>query len=296
MRKAVSLIIIISLMLALSHSASADDKMDRAQQIIKQSRAAMGGDKLASLKSLSATGTYRRVMGDREFSGDLEFEMLFPDKFLKTETLSLVPGMEITRLDAVNGDQTWMDTKQSGGGAGMVVFRRPGGDSPQGQAVQQQATHAEFARLLLGWLLTTQSAFPVEFNYLGEAEAPDGRADAIEVKGPGGFSARLFLDQKTHRPLMLSYRGRQPRMQFNQASGPASSHEEIEKRVKEAEAAMAAAPEVEFQINFSDYREVDGIQFPHRLTRSVEGQVNEEWEIKKFKINPAIKPDKFEKK
>ncbi len=295
MRKAVSLVVIFFLMIAVSRSAVADDKADRAQQIIKQARAAMGGEKFASLKSLSATGTYRRSLGDREMAGDLEFEMLFPDKFLKTETLSPVPGMEVTRLDAVNGDRTWMDSKQSGGG-GMVIMRRPGGDSPQAQAMQQQSINAEFARLLLGWLLTTQSAFPVEFSYLGEAEAPDGRADAIEVKGPNGFNARLFLDQKTHRPLMLSYQGRQPRMQFNQVGGAGSSHEEIEKRLKESEAAMAAAPDVEFQINFSDYREVDGIQFPHRLTRSVEGQVNEEWEIKKFKINPAIKPEKFEKK
>ncbi len=295
MRKAVSIITIFSLMIAVSRSASADDKSDRAQEIIKQARKAAGGEKFASLKSLSAAGTYRRAMGDREMSGDLEFEMLFPDKFLKTETLNPMPGMELIRLDAVNGDKTWIDSKQSGSG-GMVVLRRPGGDSPQGLAMQQQSTHAEFARLLLGWLLTTQSAFPVEFSYIGEAEAPDGRADAIEVKGPAGFNARLFLDQKTHRPLMLTYRGKQPRMQFNQVGGAGSSPEEIEKRIKETEAAMAAAPDVEFQINFSDYREVDGLHFPHRLTRSVEGQVNEEWEIKKFKLNPAIKPEKFEKK
>ncbi|MEW6207027.1 MAG: hypothetical protein AB1631_01570 [Acidobacteriota bacterium] len=296
MRKAASTFLILSLMIALSQSAAADDKADRAQQIIKQARASMGGEKFASIKSLSAAGSYRRSMGERELSGDLEFDMIFPDKFLKTETFSPVPGMDITRFDAINGDRAWMDSKQSGGGGGMVVIRRPGGDTPQGQAMQQQSIQADFARLLLGWLLTTQSSFPVEFSYLGEAEAPDGRADAIEVKGPAGFNARFFLDQKTHRPLMLTYRGRQPRMQVNQVGGPASSHEEIEKKIKEAEAAMAASPEVEFQINFSDYREVDGVHLPHRLTKSIERQVNEEWEIKKFKLNPSIKPEKFEKK
>lgn len=269
---------------------------DRAQELIKKARAAMGGEKLESLKSLSATGSYRRVMGEREMAGELEFDMMLPDKFLKTEILSPMPGVEITRYDALNGDQAWMDSKQGGGGGGMMIMRRPGGDTPQGHASQQQAIRAEFARLLLGWMLTTPASFPVEFSYVGEAEAPDGIAFALDVKGPNNFAARLFLDQKTYRPLMLSYKGRAPRMAFNQVGGPASSREEIEQRVKEAEAAMAAAPEVEMQITFSDYREVSGVQFPHHVTRAIDGKVTEEWEMKKFKLNPTIKPDKFEKK
>jgi len=269
---------------------------DRALELVKQARAAIGGEKLDSLKSLSAAGSYRRVMGEREMSGELEFDMLLPDKFLKTEILNPIPGVEVTRYDALNGDQTWMDSKQGGGGGGMVMIRRPGGDSPQGQATQQQAIRAEFARLLLGWLVATPASLPVEFSYAGEAEAPDGRAYALDVKGPNNFAARLFLDQKTYLPLMVSFKGRAPRMAFNQVSGPASSPEEIEKRVKEAEAAMAAAPEVEVQITFSDYREVSGVKFPHHVTRAIDGKVNEEWEMKKFKLNPSIKPDKFEKK
>jgi hypothetical protein len=290
MRKAVSLFIVIGLMVV---SVRADDK---AEQIIRQARAAMGGEKLSSLKSLTATGSYRRSMGEREMSGEIEFDMLFPDKFLRSETLSPVPGMDVTRIEAINGDKTWTDSRQSGGGAGMVVLRRPGSDSPQGQAQQQQAINADFARLLLGWLLTTQSSFPVEFSYLGEAEAPDGRAYALEVKGPAGFVVRLFIDQKTHLPLMLSYQGRQPRMMINQMGGPATTREEIEKKIKETEAQMEAAPRVEFQINFADYRQVDGLQLPYRLTKSIDGQASEEWEMKKFRVNPAIKPDKFEKK
>lgn len=278
---------------AMNDQVNADG--DRAQEIVKQARAAIGGEKLESLKSLSATGSYRRVIGEREMSGELEFDMLLPDKFLKTETLNPIPGVEVTRYDALNGDQTWMDSKQGGGGGGMVMIRRPGGDTPQGHATQQQAIRAEFARLLLGWLITTPASLPVEFSYAGEAEAPDGKAYALDVKGPNNFAARLFVDQKTYRPLMLSYKGRAPRMAFNQGGG-GSSPEDIEKRVKEAEAAMAAAPEVEMQITFSDYREIEGITLPHHISRAIDGQATEEWEMKKFKLNPAIKPEKFDKK
>jgi hypothetical protein len=277
----------------------------RAQELLKEARAALGGEKLKALRSLSASGSFRRVMGEREMSGEITLDLLLPDKFMKSETMSPFGGVEVTRIEAMSGEKAWSDTQSSGGHGGMVIVRRPGGDTPQGEAAQQQAVRAEFARLLLGWLLTAPASFPVEFSYAGQAEAPDGKADVLEVKGPDRFAARLFLDQQTHRPLMLSYKGRQPRIVVNTFSSRASGHEggekrikpeEIEQKVKEAEAQAAAAAEVEFQVYFAEYRDVNGISFPHRLTKSVKGEVNEEWELVKFKLNPALKPEKFEKK
>jgi len=40
------------------------------------------------------------------------------------------------------------------------------------------------------------------FTHVAEAEAPNGVADVIDVSGPDGFRARLFVDQAEHRPLM----------------------------------------------------------------------------------------------
>jgi hypothetical protein len=34
---------------------------------------------------------------------------------------------------------------------------------------------------------------------------------------------------------------------------------------------------------------------PHRITRAINGQFSEEWELKKFKINPPLKADQFKK-
>jgi hypothetical protein len=161
----------------------------------------------------------------------------------------------------------------------------------------QQGIRSDFARLSIGWLLTTPSSFPVEFSFAGEAEAPEGKADVLDVKGPGGFAARLFLDQKTHRPLMLTYNGKKPRfITHTKAAGAPENPEEVEKRMKEMEAEAAKQPDVEFRIYLSDYREVSGVSFPHKLTRSIENEVNEELEIKNVKINPQLKPEKFVKK
>ena len=47
------------------------------------------------------------------------------------------------------------------------------------------ANRREFARLALGMFGTTTSAFPVEFTYVGQAEAADGKADVLDVRGAG---------------------------------------------------------------------------------------------------------------
>ena len=45
-----------------------------------------------------------------------------------------------------------------------------------------------------------------------------------------------------------------------------------------------------------DYKRVDGVMLPHRIETSLDGEPNEEWTIEKFKVNPQIKADTWEKK
>ena len=291
------ILVIAAAMAEPGAGVSAQDAGTKAQQLIKQARAALGGDKL---KSMSVTGNYRRKFGQMEMSGEVNYDLLLPDMMMKTETMNPAPSLEITRLETINGDDVWEDQQQHGGGGGMVIIRRgPGGpeaDPKRAQAAMRQGIRSDFARLSIGLLLTTPSSFPVEFSFAGEAEAPEGKADVLDVKGPGGFAARLFLDQKTHRPLMLTFNGIKPRIVTERAAAVHRSPEEMEKRAKEMEPEMSKQPVVEFRIHFSDYREVNGVSIPHRLTRSIEDEVNEEMEIKNVKINPQFKPEKFVKK
>lgn len=177
----------------------------------------------------------------------------------------------------------------------MMMIRRPGADNPHAQAQQQNAVRAEMTRTMLGLLLTTPSSFPVEYKFAGEAESPDGKADVLEVKGANDFAVRLFLDQKSHKPLLLTYKGRKPRVVMSTGDGP-RSEEEIKKQIADAEAKAASEPLSEYQVTFNEYRDVGGVSLPHRLTKSIDNEVNEEWEISKFKLNPQLKPEKFEKK
>ena len=294
----VAILIIAAATADIFPGASAQDAAAKAQQLIAQARAALGGDKL---KSLSVTGNYRRTFGQMEMTGEVSYDLLLPDKMMKTETMSPAPSLEITRVETLNSDDVWEDQQQRGGGGGMMIFRRgpggPGVDPQKAKDMMKQVVRSDFARLLIGWLLTTPSSFPVEYSFVGEAESPDGKADVLEAKGPGGFAARLFLDQKTHYPLMLTYNGKKPRIMTQTAApGAPRNPEEMEKRMKEMEAETAKQPDVEFRIYLNDYREVNGVSIPHKITKSIEDAVNEELEIKNVKINPQLKPEKFVKK
>jgi hypothetical protein len=52
----------------------------KAQDVIKQARAALGGEAaLAKVQSLTVTGSSRRTFGEREFTADVTLDVLFPD-------------------------------------------------------------------------------------------------------------------------------------------------------------------------------------------------------------------------
>jgi hypothetical protein len=146
--------------------------------------------------------------------------------------------------------------------------------------------------LAVAFLLTPPASMPLEFADGGEAESPDGKADVVNVKGPGSFAARLFFDKSSHRPLMLSYQGVAPRMVVQtMRGGPPPDAAAAQGHGNEAAAAQPQA--VDILMFLDDYRPVDGVMFPHHVSRSVDGKTTEEWTFKTIKVNPAFKPDAF---
>jgi hypothetical protein len=143
-------------------------------------------------------------------------------------------------------------------------------------------------------LLTAPSSMPLEFVSSGEAEAPEGKADVIDVKGPNGFAAKLFLDKASHRPLMIAYRGVAPRMvvQTQRGGGPGPMPGTREPG-RDAPPPPPPGEQVDINMFLDDYKSVDGIMLPHHITRSIGGEPNEEWTFKAIKVNPTFKPDTF---
>jgi hypothetical protein len=283
--------------------AFADDA--RAQEILKQARQAIGGEEqLQKIQSLEIKGQYRRVFGERQMGGEREISILLPNKYLVEDAMN-AGGMSTALINtrALNGDKAW--SGNSGGGGGMI-FRIAGPSGQQAspeqmEAMQRRIYNAEFSRYLLAMILTPPPSLAVEYKYAGESDVEDTKADVIDVSGPDNFSVRVFFDQKSHLPLLLSYRGPKPRvMTMTRQAGGAAKPEDLKKAQEDAEKKVhAEAPpapeEVDFYIRLTDHKKVGGIMLPHKLTFLTESEVSEEFEISKYQLNPQFKADHFDK-
>jgi hypothetical protein len=310
-------------------------------QILAGARTALGGQKLEAVKTLTAAGRTLRALPNGT-SAENEFEMALelPDKYLVRSVLAAMGNMSVYRMSGFNGGQVIeeIDRPPSLSGGGMVVMRfaGPGGNvDPEKMTAEQKAefdqrrlvaNKREFAKLALGIFAASPAAYPLELADGGQAESPDGKADVIEVKGEGGFAARLFIDAQTHLPLMLAWMDKEPvavtmavggpgapappppggaaaggnvtHMRIERSGGAAMTPEERDKMMQDLEArrkeAEAKARTVEYRVYYGDYKNVGGVQLPHRIQRSIDGKPTEEMIVDTFKVNPKIDAKKFQ--
>jgi hypothetical protein len=279
------------LLFLLLLAAAAVDPTQRAREVLDKAREALGGIRPAAARAVSLEADLRRVElmpgGEtRDMSGELTVDAALPDHYLRVETLTPFPGAPAFSIGTgLDGQQAWRAPVGGGGGPHMVirVVEREGA----GAEALLRRTRSEMLRLLL----VTQASAPedagLRFAYAGEAEAPEGRADRIDVSDPTGPLGTLFIDQKTHRPLMVSFTAPLPRMQMIRASSPA----EAEKAHANVEPGPAA--EAEARLYVSEWKAVGGVLLPHRLSQTIEGGPSEEWTVKKWTLDPAFKPERF---
>ena len=271
----------------------------KATELLAQARKALGGEQaLAGVQGLSCSGTVQRLFGDRQISGDLSIDLQLPDRMLRTDSISpMGDGALIVTDQGVNGDKLLRHTKTVNAPPGLFI-RTPPAPAPGSDAETQalRRSRAELARFALAMVLATPASLPLEFEYAGEAEAPDGKADVLTVKGPSSFAAQLFLDKTTHRPLMLSYKGVAPQTRIITRTSDGPRPDAGRGASASAEGAAAALPPpqvVDINMFLDDYRSVDGVLIPHHVTHATDGQTNEEWTFKTIKVNPAFKADAF---
>lgn len=238
------------------------------------SRAALGGRKLSAVQSLTLWGPDRRGASATEMALSAELT----GRFLKEQT-AMSSGGEIQRTsvgddgaiqvgggmpgddggpafsmvtsEGLDGDKYWAKLSSGAvqGGAETVALAR------------KQAFIRSYVLYMLAFTLSPPVNFPMTFTYGGQVESPGGMADGIEGKGPDGFVVHLFIDSKTHLPVMLNY--------------------------------LNGAQNV--QMWLKDYKPEDGVLFPHTLTWISNGSLAEEFQAQRFKINPKFGAGKFQR-
>ncbi len=296
------------------------DPQARAHAVLAEVTEALGGAKAAALERFSAEGEFRRTFGEREISGAVELYAMLPDAFQQVTVMERPDGMPGMRMTVtMNGEDAFRDQSGGGGfmrfgpggpggpgggpggpGVGVTMGGGPGG-GPGGRGERLDPAvqiRSEMYRLLLGILPGNPALSKLTYTWVARAESPTGAADVIDVAGPDNFQARLFIDESTRLPLMLSFQQRQP---MQRMAPPADLKTQEERRAwfEEQRAKMAAAgppPMVDARVFFADYKAVNGVTFPHRITRQVDGQVQEQITIEKYKVNPSLKATQFKKK
>jgi hypothetical protein len=345
----------LAAVVTISGSLTAQTKDPAA--VLAAAREALGGEKkLSAVKTFTAAGRTRQVRGDNLVPIEFEIFVELPDKYLRKDE---IPAQESgPTASGFNGEEWLQDppppaTPASPPGAAPAPGAPPPGAAappgagappgaatpagpgrgpapgpPRNPAAARVATlKQDFARLTLGMFAASFASYPMTFTYVGEAEAPQGKADVLDAKGPNNFTIRFFINKETHLPIMVSWtppapagrgagpgrgpmpgaapggappagergappageRGAQPAGRAGQPAAPAG-----ERGAAPAGAGRGPAAPVENRLYFADYRDVDGMQFPFRLRRAVGTDTIEETTFDRYKINAKIDPKKFE--
>ena len=330
-------------------AAPSAESIKRAEQVLADARKALGGDKLTELKSLVASGRTKRVRGNNLVPIEFEILIELPSKYVRLDEF---PAEDTDPTSAgFNGDALIQippppatSTPPAGstlpaGAAPPAGARPPSGAMPPGampsgamapggmmppggrgmamdpRRARLNTVKQDYARLALG-LFATASAYPLTFSYAAVAEAPQGRADVLDVKGEGNFTMRYFINSETRLPIMVAWTtpptnvivtvpGQPPPATVAPGAvvvmGPPAPpkdapKEEMDKYSKDVLAvrAKAQATPVENRLYFADYRDVDGLKLPFRLRRAIGTETTEETTFDRFRVNAKIDQRKFE--
>jgi len=202
--------------------------------------------------------------------------------------------------------------------AGRAGGPMPGGPPGDPRKARVANLKQDFARLTLGMFAASFSGYPLTFTHVGQAEAPQGKADVIEVKGVGTFTLRLFINSQTHLPIMVSWtvpatnavvtipgqpkpENLSPGSIIVEAPAPPlapttkEALDQYQKDVQDLRRKALAGKLIEHRLYYADYRDIgSGLKFPFRLRRAIATDTTEEINFDGFEVNRRIDPRRFE--
>jgi hypothetical protein len=306
------------------------------EEVLAAMHTALGGARLDAVKSFTVTGRTRRLQGNNLLPIEFEINCELPDKYVRKDEVPVQENDPTSR--GFNGDKLIQIPPPAGppaaaaragapppAAAGAAAMRgapgaaRPGGPPmPMAPPSPTTAVKQDFARLTLGMFGRSFEAYPLTFTYAGQGEAPQGRADVLDVKGAGNFAVQLFVSTTTHLPIMIRWTQPPTPAQVvltapGQArpanlpagavvvEGPAvpaatATPEEkaaYSKAIADLRKDILSRP-IDYRVYYADYRAGESPMFPHRLRRAIGTDTTEETTFDAFQINAKINPKKFE--
>lgn len=315
--------IAIALFATVASPVRAQDA-SKGAALMAAARQAIGGkNRLAAVKTLQVTGTFRRVVDNNDTEGDFEVFIELPDKYLRSEKTG-TPGQPSTEtIEALVGTEV-RDAVRGGGGRGG---RGGGGGDVAGTSDGLTGGGGD-------------SAQPADAGFdrgdgLGAADGRGRGQGAGESVGTGpgrgrsGSGGDLDTQRRARQAevgrllLMWLLRSEVPVTWIGIAESPdgkadvleakfggestrlfldAASHmplmmtwQAVPGRAGGPGGRRGAGPPqpVTFEMTFADHRVINGIRLPHVVTRGINGQTIERWTIRSYRVNPSVDANTF---
>lgn len=291
---------------------------ERALEIMRQARQAIGGDaNINSINSLSVTGKVTKTLNfgeeTRTETGDWELNMQSSGKFGKMikigagignggEQLEKKVNVVVVRKgDAPNAviDENASSEKVTiikKGDGEMQVDKADGTPKIRRQVLTENIhgvgdTHQgdELFRTMMFLLLTAPQNTDANYVYAGDTIVDGVNCETVQINSGGG-NLKLYFNKSTHLPVMASFTGAKPMVFRVKTDEPNADKKQ---NVMIFAGQKGAAQTGEFQIKFSDYRNVNGVQFPHKWTQTIDNAADETVDVTGYEVNPANIADKF---
>ncbi len=182
-----------------------------AAAVLAEAREALGGEKrLSAVKNFVVTGRTRQIRGDNLVPIEFEIAVELPDKYVRKDE---IPAQESGPTSTgFSGDEliqlpvppTPTPPPGMGRAAGPATPPTPA-QLDAARKARVATVKQDFVRLTLAMFAGSFSSYPLTFTYVGQAEAPQGKADVVEAKAAPNFTVRLFVNSQTHLPIMVSW-------------------------------------------------------------------------------------------
>lgn len=302
----------------LIESVGARFKSDeRSLEIVRQARQAIGGDaNINAVQSLSVKGKVTKTLnfGDdaRTEIGDWELNLQSPNKISKMIKLGAGVGSggeqlekEVNVIVVRKGDGADGVNNENDSSEKVTILKKGDetmpnaeGDTPKIRRQiltenikgdVEKAHGDELFRTMLFLLLTAPPNADANYTYAGDGVVDGTNCEIVQVSAGSG-SVKIYFNKSTHFPVMASFTAAKPmvfRVNKNDANADGKQNVMIFANPK------GAAQTGEFQIKFSDYRNVGGVQFPHKWTQTIDGGADETIDVTSYEVNPMNIAEKF---
>lgn len=272
--KVVSLL--ISFFCFSAFAQKSDFQNPKAQEILKKAKQALSKKiDLSAAKSFTANyeSSSRVAYNDKilEANGNNELNLSSFDKIRAKKSFQHSANNKPTNTEQqesiLNGEKFFFNTNVFKIDGEKIDFNVKSNVDENQLKKMKESLRAEVFYLFFPITLDASWYFPMNFTYVGIAEAKDGKAEILELVSPNKKNYRLFFDAKTYLLLMMT------------ESWTNKENKSFENRYF-----------------FSDYREKDGLLVATKIIVEKNGKVTEEKTIKDLKVNPTFKPNFFDVK